>query len=57
MRDEGASNRPDPASNRLEREEGQLWRWALGLVVLLAAAVAPSATVEAGQPRRLPEPE
>jgi PAS domain S-box-containing protein len=34
------SNRPDPASNRLEREESQLWRWALGLLVLLAAAVA-----------------
>jgi PAS domain S-box-containing protein len=34
------SNRPDPSSNRLEREESQLWRWALGLLVLLAAAVA-----------------
>src|ERR1700691_3751416 len=34
MPDEG---RP---SNRLEREESQLWRWALGLLVLLAAAVA-----------------
>jgi PAS domain S-box-containing protein len=34
MPDEG------PASNRLEREESQLWRWALGLLVLLAAAVA-----------------
>ncbi len=34
------SNRPQPASNRLEREESQLWRWALGLLVLLAAAVA-----------------
>ena len=31
--------RPDPP-NRLEREETQLWRWALGLIVLLAAAVA-----------------
>jgi len=29
-----------PAANRLEREESQLWRWALGLLVLLAAAVA-----------------
>jgi PAS domain S-box-containing protein len=29
-----------PTSNRLEREESQLWRWALGLLVLLAAAVA-----------------
>src|ERR1035437_8592481 len=34
------SNRPDPASNRLEREESQLWRWALGLLVLFAAAAA-----------------
>jgi len=34
------SNRPDPVSNRLEREESQLWRWALGLLVLFAAAVA-----------------
>ncbi len=34
------SNRPDPASNRLEHEESRLWRWALGLLVLLAAAVA-----------------
>jgi hypothetical protein len=40
MRDEGASTRPDPALDRLEREESQLWRWALGLLVLLAAAVA-----------------
>jgi two-component system NtrC family sensor kinase len=41
MLDEGpTSNRPNPASNRLEREESQLWRWALGLLVLLAAAVA-----------------
>ena len=34
------SDRPDPASNRLEREESQLWRWALGLLVLFATAVA-----------------
>ena len=34
------SNRPDPPSNRLEREESQLWRWALWLLILLAAAVA-----------------
>jgi two-component system NtrC family sensor kinase len=41
MLDQGpTSNRPNPASNRLEREESQLWRWALGLLVLLAAAVA-----------------
>ena len=33
-------NRPDPRPNRLEREESQLWRWALGLIVLFAAAVA-----------------
>jgi len=29
-----------PATSHLEREESQLWRWALGLLVLLAAAVA-----------------
>ncbi len=41
MPDQGTpSTRPDPAPNRLEREESQLWRWALGLLVLLAAAVA-----------------
>ncbi len=41
MLDEGPTpNRPDPAPNRLEREEGQLWRWALLLLVLFAAAVA-----------------
>jgi PAS domain S-box-containing protein len=41
MRDEGpTSNRPDPAAKRLQREESQLWRWALGLLVLFAAAVA-----------------
>ena len=41
MPDKGStSNRPDPVSNLLEREESQLWRWALGLLVLLAAAVA-----------------
>jgi PAS domain S-box-containing protein len=41
MPDQGSTpNRPDPSSNRLEREESQLWRWALGLLVLLAAAVA-----------------
>jgi PAS domain S-box-containing protein len=41
MLDEGpTSNRPNPASNRLEREESQLWRWALGLLILFAAAVA-----------------
>src|ERR1039457_1153516 len=38
--EDSTSNRPDPASNRLEREESQLWRWALGLLILLAAAVA-----------------
>ena len=35
-----ASARPGSASNRLEREESQLWRWALGLLVLFAAALA-----------------
>src|SRR6266851_586892 len=41
MPDQGpTSNRPDPPSNRLELEESQLWRWALGLLVLFAAAVA-----------------
>src|ERR1035437_8515479 len=34
------SARPGQVSNRLEREESQLWRWALGLLVLFAAAVA-----------------
>jgi len=41
MPEEGSTpNRPDPGRTRLEREESQLWRWALGLLVLLAAAVA-----------------
>jgi two-component system NtrC family sensor kinase len=41
MPDQGStSNRPDSAPNVLEREESQLWRWALGLLVLLATAVA-----------------
>lgn len=41
MTEEGSTpKRSDPAPNRLEREESQLWRWALGLMVLLAAAVA-----------------
>lgn len=35
-----APNRPDPIPSHLEREESQLWRWALGLLVLLAVAVA-----------------
>jgi two-component system NtrC family sensor kinase len=34
------SNRPEPPSGKLEREESQLWRWALGMLILLAAAVA-----------------
>src|SRR5450755_1725202 len=38
--EDSTSNRPDPPSNRLEREESQLWRWALWLLILLAAAVA-----------------
>jgi PAS domain S-box-containing protein len=33
-------NRPDPPPSQLEREESQLWRWALGLFVLMATAVA-----------------
>jgi PAS domain S-box-containing protein len=41
MQDEDpTTNRPNPSSSRLEREESQLWRWALGLLVLFAAAVA-----------------
>src|SRR5208282_1094783 len=41
MPGDGATpNRPDPTPNRLEHEESQLWRWALGLLVLFAAAVA-----------------
>jgi two-component system NtrC family sensor kinase len=41
MVDEGpTSKRPDPAPNRLDREEKQLWRWALGLLIYFAAAVA-----------------
>jgi PAS domain S-box-containing protein len=35
-----ASERPNPASSRLDHEESQLWRWALGLLVLFAAALA-----------------
>ena len=35
IRHQGESN-----PSRLEREESQLWRWALGLLVLFAAAVA-----------------
>ncbi|MGA7081342.1 MAG: PAS domain S-box protein [Terriglobales bacterium] len=41
MRDhDPASRQPDPPPSRLEREESQLWRWALLLLVLFAAAVA-----------------
>jgi len=40
MSDEGSANRPDPGKGGLDHEENRLWRWALGLVVLLAAAVA-----------------
>src|SRR5580658_6233287 len=35
-----ASHRPNPPPSRLEREESQLWRWALLLLILFAAAVA-----------------
>ncbi|MGB6251403.1 MAG: PAS domain S-box protein, partial [Terriglobales bacterium] len=38
--DDPASRRPDPPPSRLEREESQLWRWSLWLLVLFAAAVA-----------------
>ena len=38
--DRPKKDRPDPAPARLEHEENQLWRWALGLIVLLAVAVA-----------------
>jgi PAS domain S-box-containing protein len=38
--DDPTSNRSNPVSNRLEHEESQLWRWALGLLVLFATAVA-----------------
>ncbi len=41
MLDKGpTSQRPDPVPSQLEREERQLWRWALGLLVLFAAAAA-----------------
>jgi PAS domain S-box-containing protein len=40
MSDEGSANRPDPGPNGLDHEESRLWRWALGLLVLLALAVA-----------------
>ena len=41
MPEEGPnSNAPEPAPSHLEREATQLWRWALGLLVLLATAVA-----------------
>src|SRR5258707_12874769 len=42
------SNRPNPAPNRLEREESQLWRWALGLLVLFAGGIAACR----GEPRK-----
>ncbi len=38
---DGQASKPrEPGQNRLEYEENQLWRWALGLLILLAAAVA-----------------
>ena len=37
---DSAPKKSGPVPGRLEREETQLWRWALGLIVLLAAAVA-----------------
>src|ERR1700722_13458803 len=38
--DDSAPKKSAPIPGRLEREETQLWRWALGLIVLLAAALA-----------------
>jgi two-component system, NtrC family, sensor kinase len=40
MPDEGQAPKPPGPPSRLEHEENQLWRWALGLLVLLATAVA-----------------
>lgn len=40
MSEEDSSNRVDSGSRGLEHEESRLWRWALGLLVLLATAVA-----------------
>ncbi len=38
---DGQAPKPrEQGQNRLEYEENQLWRWALGLLILLAAAVA-----------------
>jgi len=34
------SNRPDLPPSHLDREESQLWRWSLGLIILFAVAVA-----------------
>ncbi len=40
MPDEDAPSARSGPANRLEHEESRLWRWALGLLVLFAAAVA-----------------
>ncbi|MFI5223161.1 MAG: PAS domain-containing protein, partial [Nitrospirales bacterium] len=40
MPEQGSPTRPVPPPSHLEREESQLWRWALGLLILLATAVA-----------------
>jgi len=40
MSDESQPQKSSEPPNRLEHEENQLWRWALGLLVLMAAAVA-----------------
>ena len=40
MSDEDSANRPDRGPSGLDHEESRLWRWALGLLVLLATAVA-----------------
>ena len=40
MPDEDSTKPPDPEKRPLDGEENRLWRWALGLLVLLATAVA-----------------
>jgi len=38
--DPSDDSRPNPSPGGLEREESQLWRWVLGLMILLAVALA-----------------
>jgi PAS domain S-box-containing protein len=40
MPDDGPTSKRSDAPNQLDREESQLWRWALWFLVLLATAVA-----------------